>query len=202
MSLHARVTAATCSLSGTICLHPLSSSLAPPLFHPPPLRSDSRLHPRTCRALAYENLQDIGNFVASIVDRCRGSEWYTLFFAFQASLTLLLSVVWEPNHRSAAAWKAILTSTATWFRQIQSMRRVRQASSLVSLYRLSLIISQLATSYAQILDNVVGVVPSPIALSGPDALAAVFGDSPSSWPSNQNQDQTQTQGALDVERYW
>nr|WVH01925.1 GAL4 yeast regulatory protein [Naematelia aurantialba] len=129
----------------------------------------------TCRTLALANLDDIARFVLSSPDPARGSEWYTLFFAFQASLTLLLSIVWEPNHPEAAGWRNKLVNTASWFRQLHSMRK-------------------LGTAYAQILESIVGVVPSPVeALSG----SAGMQESPSGWPTLDGQ-----QSSLDVERYW
>lgn len=83
---------------------------------------------RTCRTLAQENLRDIAAFVRTENDQSRGSEWYTLYFAFQASLTLLLSVVWEPGHADAPMWRQCVSTTATWFRQLSSMRRVGSLS--------------------------------------------------------------------------
>ena len=85
---------------------------------------------RTCRSLALANLQDIQKYITNHPDPCRGAEWYTLFFAFQAALTIMLSVVWEPNHQRAGTWKAMLASTAGWFRGLRSMQEVG-ASSLI-----------------------------------------------------------------------
>lgn len=88
-----------------------------------------------------DNLREIGEFVSSPqFDRERGSEWYALFFAFRCSHTILLSIVWEPFHPFAAEWREMITATAIWFRSLRSMH-------------------QLAQSYAQILENVVGSIP-------------------------------------------
>lgn len=89
----------------------------------------TRLTLRTCRTLAQENLRDIAAFVQTENDPSRGSEWYTLYFAFQASLTLLLSVVWEPSHADASGWRQSISNTAAWFRRLHSMQRV-SASAL------------------------------------------------------------------------
>ncbi|KIR52716.1 nuclear protein [Cryptococcus gattii Ru294] len=138
-----------------------------------------------CRVLAMENLEDIGNFVSAQQSHQRGSEWYTLYFAFQASLTLLLSIVWEPHHTNAAQWRSALTSTALWFRQIQSMKR-------------------LALAYASVLESVVGIFPSPGVV---DALIRAVEDTSSSSQSNlgiMSNPITDHGGAdiLDFERYW
>ena len=78
----------------------------------------------TCRLLAQENLRDIGAYVQDFKDDARGAEWYLLYFAFQSSLTLLLSVVWEPSHPDASNWRQTVLVTAAWFRQLKSMQRV------------------------------------------------------------------------------
>jgi len=64
---------------------------------------------RICRTLATENLTDIGEYVQANrgLMSSRGAEWYTLFFAYQSSLTLLLSLVWEPRHEKAHDWQQV-----------------------------------------------------------------------------------------------
>jgi hypothetical protein len=62
---------------------------------------------RICRCLALENLADIGKYMHADVTHERGLEWYTLFFAFQSCLTLLLSVVWEPGALDAVLWREV-----------------------------------------------------------------------------------------------
>lgn len=58
--------------------------------------------------MAYANLQDIGLYIHSQTAAItRGLEWYILYFAFQSSLTLLLSAVWEPGHPSASSWREV-----------------------------------------------------------------------------------------------
>ncbi|OXG77158.1 nuclear protein [Cryptococcus neoformans var. grubii Br795] len=138
-----------------------------------------------CRVLALENLEDIGSFVSTQPNHQRGTEWYTLYFAFQASLTLLLSIVWEPHHTNATQWRSVLTSTALWFRQIQSMKR-------------------LALAYASVLESVVGKLPP---LEVIDALIRAVGDTSSSSQSNLGimPNPVTDQGSadiLDFERYW
>ncbi|BEJ11549.1 hypothetical protein CspHIS471_0200090 [Cutaneotrichosporon sp. HIS471] len=115
----------------------------------------------TCQILALENLQDIQDFVDAATDRARGAEWYTIFFAFQACLTLLLSLVAEPHHPSAGAWRTILSSTARWFRKSQSM-------------------ATLGNSYASILEGVLASVRRPnsaeaLGLAGIESLLATGG---------------------------
>lgn len=77
-----------------------------------------------CRTLASENLQEIAEFVRSNDDPHRGAEWYTLYFAIQASLSLMLSILWEPQHSSAQTWRYQISETITWFRSIRSMRQL------------------------------------------------------------------------------
>ena len=79
-----------------------------------------------------DNLYDIGQFVRAEGAMARGGEWYTLFFAFQAALTILLSVVWEPQHEQARTWREILLSTAGWFRNLRSMSKVRDLWSFIT----------------------------------------------------------------------
>jgi transcriptional regulatory protein GAL4 len=74
--------------------------------------------------MARENLEDIGEYVGAVPSLTRGAAWYTIFFAFQACLTLLLSLVAEPHHANAGAWRAVLASTAQWFRHAQAMATV------------------------------------------------------------------------------
>jgi transcriptional regulatory protein GAL4 len=78
----------------------------------------------TCRSLAQDNLIDITAYVAESNDHSRGAEWYLLYFAFQSSLTLLLSAVWEPDHADAPKWRTAVMNTARWFRELHSMQRV------------------------------------------------------------------------------
>lgn len=63
-----------------------------------------------CRTLALENLNEIGYCMRNDESRQRGLEWYTLFFAFQSALTLLLSVVWEPRHAESLLWRDVSNS--------------------------------------------------------------------------------------------
>jgi transcriptional regulatory protein GAL4 len=81
----------------------------------------SALTIRICRSLALENLKDIANFVHTSSDHMRGTEWYTVYFALQACLTLMLSLVWEPTHESSGLWRESILATATWFRQVSSL---------------------------------------------------------------------------------
>ncbi|KAM0559892.1 hypothetical protein ACHAPJ_003841 [Fusarium lateritium] len=80
-----------------------------------------------CRNLAIENLRDIAHFVRNNPDPHRGGEWYTLYFAIQASLTMLLSIVWEPHHPSSASWRELIADTMMWFRQLRSMKSLGMA---------------------------------------------------------------------------
>ena len=81
---------------------------------------------RICRALAIENLEEISLF--ALLDDpmvgSRGAQWYLLFFAFQSALTLLLSVVWEPDHVDVEGWGRLLGNTAAWFRRCSSIQTV------------------------------------------------------------------------------
>ncbi|BEI80847.1 hypothetical protein CcaverHIS002_0200070 [Cutaneotrichosporon cavernicola] len=128
----------------------------------------------TCQMLALENLQDIQDFVDATTDRPRGAEWYTIFFAFQACLTLLLSLVAEPHHPSAGVWRTILSSTARWFRQSQSM-------------------ATLGNRYASILEGVLTSVRTPnsaeaLGLAGIESLLATGG--------------APTDTMFDMDRFW
>lgn len=161
---------------------------------------------RACRVLALENLEDIGNFVSAQQSHQRGSEWYTLYFAFQASLTLLLSIVWEPHHTNAAQWRSALTSTALWFRQIQSMKRVSKSlSEITTAWPIHWYSPrQIALAYASVLESVVGILPSPGVV---DVLIRAVEDTSSSSQSNlgiMSNPITDHGGAdiLDFERYW
>ncbi|ORY27927.1 fungal-specific transcription factor domain-domain-containing protein [Naematelia encephala] len=106
----------------------------------------------TCRTLALENLRDISDFCRSEADPHRGAEWYFLYFGFQAALTLLLSIVWEPDHASIGTWRSAISETLQWTRQLRSVQ-------------------QLATSYATIMENVLNakvpvlpqIIPEPYA---------------------------------------
>ncbi len=88
-----------------------------------------------CRDMASLNLREIADYMHYLQTSpgfvARGTEWYTLFFAFQSSLTLLLSVVWEPFHRMASTWRESLARTAGWFRRLGSLRKVGLASAEV-----------------------------------------------------------------------
>jgi transcriptional regulatory protein GAL4 len=80
---------------------------------------------RICRVLALENLRDITEFVRIAGECQRGIEWYTLYFSIQASLTILLSIVWEPFHPDAQSWRTHINETTTWLRELRSMKQVR-----------------------------------------------------------------------------
>lgn len=77
--------------------------------------------PSTCRSLALDNLHDIAEFASANADPHRGSEWYILYFGFQASLALLISLVSEPRHPSASIWRDSIQRTVMLFRQLGSM---------------------------------------------------------------------------------
>lgn len=77
-----------------------------------------------CRHLALQNLQDIATFVKENADPCRGAEWYILYFAIQASLPLLLSIVWEPQHPSVEVWRTCILETCVWLGQLRSLRQL------------------------------------------------------------------------------
>ena len=96
-----------------------------------------------------ENLRDIGNFVRSEADQRRGSQWYTLYFGFQASLTLLLSILWQPNHPSACEWRNAVQEATTWFSQLGSVQTVSCKCDLCSC---SLV--QMCSTYLKIMLNV------------------------------------------------
>jgi transcriptional regulatory protein GAL4 len=83
----------------------------------------------TCRAISIETLHDIDAFVASTPGISRCFEWYSVFFALQAALTLLLSCLSEPQHADIASWHQVLTLTAQWFRRMTTMASVRSAFS-------------------------------------------------------------------------
>ncbi|KAL1407735.1 lactose regulatory protein lac9 and GAL4-like protein [Vanrija albida] len=127
----------------------------------------------TCRSLALDNLHDMGEYTNTEGDFARGAEWYTLFFAFQSALTILLSVVMEPNHPSVGTWRIVIQTTAGWFRQLKSLRTV-------------------GNTYATILENIIGTVPSSV---GDGVLPT-----PVSWPPMV--EEGQNAAILDVERYW
>lgn len=71
-----------------------------------------------------ENLRDIAHFVRGNPDPRRGCEWYTLYYGIQASLTVLLSIVWEPHHPCASSWREHIIDTVAWLRQLRSMKPV------------------------------------------------------------------------------
>ena len=71
-----------------------------------------------------DNLRDIGEFVRTSADPHRGIEWYTLYFGIQASLTILLSIVWEPQHPCAHLWRTRIMETIDWLQQLKSMTQV------------------------------------------------------------------------------
>lgn len=90
---------------------------------------------RTCRSSALENLRDIGDFCRSEADPHRGAEWYILYFGFQASLTLLLFIVWEPGHVSSDVWRGAITEALQWFRQLDSVGQVSTPSLSFLMFR-------------------------------------------------------------------
>ncbi|RSH90415.1 hypothetical protein EHS25_001020 [Saitozyma podzolica] len=128
----------------------------------------------TCRSLALDNLHDIAEFANANADPHRGSEWYILYFGFQASLALLISLVSEPRHPSANIWRDSIQQTVTLFRQLGSMH-------------------ELATSHAQIMENV-------LTLTAPSAVEDL---TPHPMPNQQSE-----AGAIvdvngfDFERLW
>lgn len=77
-----------------------------------------------CRHLALQNLQDINEFVKENADPHRGAEWYILYFTIQASLPILLSIVWEPHHSSMEVWRTRIMETTTWMGQLQSLKQL------------------------------------------------------------------------------
>jgi hypothetical protein len=83
-----------------------------------------------CRQLALDNLGDISAYVTVSQDHQRGSAWYTVFFAMQASLPVLLSLVWEASHPDAAVWREAILDTARWFHETTSMSTVSQSYML------------------------------------------------------------------------
>jgi transcriptional regulatory protein GAL4 len=85
-----------------------------------------RLRPddSTCRSLATDNVREISQFIDSGDDRHRGCEWYILYFAFQACLTLLLSIVREPAHPDAVIWRHDVEGTIQIFHKLTSMGKV------------------------------------------------------------------------------
>lgn len=102
-------------------------------------------------------------------------EWYPLYFAFQSALTILLSIVWEPHHPAADHWRAVLRSTALWFRKMTSL-------------------GSLGDSYARILESVVSTT-GPSAVEDTEPLADVVRFVSSLGDEEPSQ-------AIDVERYW
>ncbi|KAI8669829.1 Fungal-specific transcription factor domain-containing protein [Fusarium sp. Ph1] len=96
----------------------------------------------TCRTLAMENLRDIAQFVRGNPDPRRGCEWYTLYFGIQASLTLLLSIVWDPRHPCATSWREHIMDTMAWLRQLWSLK-------------------PLGMAWVQIMENVLSARPGP-----------------------------------------
>lgn len=60
-----------------------------------------------CRSLAAENLSEMGEYirVAQLRGSTRAEEWYCMYLSHQSSLTLLLSLVGEPAHVEAEAWR-------------------------------------------------------------------------------------------------
>ena len=67
---------------------------------------------------------DIDSFVSSTSEVSRCFEWYSVFFALQAALTLLLSCLSEPHHADIGLWHQVLTSTAQWFKRMTTMASV------------------------------------------------------------------------------
>jgi len=80
----------------------------------------------SCRTLATENVRDILLFAQRSEDYHRGCEWYILYFAFQACLTLLLSIVREPRHVEAEVWRKDVEETIRMFQQMTSKEKVRK----------------------------------------------------------------------------
>ena len=79
----------------------------------------------SCRTLATENIRDISLFAQRSDDHHRGCEWYILYFAFQACLTLLLSIVREPTNPDAEVWRKDVEDTIRLFQQMTSKGKVR-----------------------------------------------------------------------------
>jgi len=80
----------------------------------------------SCRTLATENVRDISLFAQRSEDYHRGCQWYILYFAFQACLTLLLSIVREPTHPDAQVWRRDVEETIRMFQQMTSKEKVRK----------------------------------------------------------------------------
>lgn len=80
----------------------------------------------SCRTLAAENVRDISLFAQCSEDYHRGCQWYILYFAFQACLTLLLSIVREPTHPEAEVWRKDVEETIRIFQQMTSVGKVRK----------------------------------------------------------------------------
>ncbi|KAL1408335.1 hypothetical protein Q8F55_005143 [Vanrija albida] len=134
-----------------------------------------------CRSLAVENAQDIAQFMADTDDSSRCTEWYAIYFAFQAALTLLLSVVAEPDHPSTALWRQVIISTAAWFQQCRSM-------------------TSLGASYARVLENVLGAIATPHSAeaAGLAGLQSLL----SSWAAPDATVQDGNELGFDMDRYW
>ncbi|KAH8090507.1 fungal-specific transcription factor domain-containing protein [Filobasidium floriforme] len=90
-----------------------------------------------CRSLAAENLSEMGEYirVAQLRGSTRAEEWYCMYLSHQSSLTLLLSLVGEPAHVEAEAWRGTILATATWFRQLKAMKTVCYAPQVESAYQ-------------------------------------------------------------------
>ncbi|WWC67120.1 uncharacterized protein I206_101027 [Kwoniella pini CBS 10737] len=94
-----------------------------------------------CRSLAMETLRELRTYGGPDRDLHRGSQWYLLFYEVQSSLTLLLSVVWEPQHPSSEEWRTMIS---------QSIQRIREMRS----------VSKMGSSYAQTMENILQAQPS------------------------------------------
>ncbi|WRT69062.1 uncharacterized protein IL334_006045 [Kwoniella shivajii] len=94
-----------------------------------------------CRLLAMDSLRELRTYGGPDRDLHRGSQWYLLFYEVQSSLTLLLSVVWEPQHPSAEEWRTMIS---------QSIQRIREMRS----------VSKMGSSYAQTMENILQAHPS------------------------------------------
>ncbi|ORX35105.1 fungal-specific transcription factor domain-domain-containing protein [Kockovaella imperatae] len=79
------------------------------------------------RELAMANMHSTGECLRTAqLPVQRETEWYALYFGYQAALTVLLSLVWEPMHTEAVSWKAALMKATSWFRELSAMRQLGQ----------------------------------------------------------------------------
>lgn len=128
-------------------------------------------------------MRDIADFVRIDNDPHRGTEWYTLYFGIQASLTILLSSVWEPYHPDASSWRSHIMETVTWLRQLQAMKQVCRCSQVSRLCQTTNV-QQLGSSYATIMENIICTSPAAEYSTGWQAHNLQFGDS--NLPNNVN----------------